>query len=371
MLHLLTVLFATVIVLGILIFVHELGHFLVAKRAGVTVLRFSLGFGPKIFGITRGATEYRLSLIPLGGYVKMLGEDSEEELSPAERAGSFSGQSVIKRLAIVLAGPLSNFVAAILIFTFLFAFSGIHELSPEIGSVNPGSPAEQAGLQAGDRVLSINGRSIGTWEDLSESIEELGRNPLNIRVKRADSEIAVTVTPKINEVKNLFGETIRRPLIGIAASENMIVRSVNPLAAGYYALARTYDLSKLFFLTVVKLIERIVPLDTLGGPILIAQMAGKQAQKGVLDLLNFMALISVNLAVLNLLPIPVLDGGHIFFFLIEAILGRPLSLKKIEIAQKVGLVALLSLMVVVFYNDIMRLDWSSITSWLHNLLSRL
>ncbi|MGO9017939.1 MAG: RIP metalloprotease RseP [Syntrophobacteraceae bacterium] len=367
----LTILLSTAIVLGILIFVHELGHFLVAKRSGVTVLRFSLGFGPKIFGITRGATEYCLSLIPLGGYVKMLGEDSEEELSPSERAGAFSEQSVMKRLAIVVAGPLSNFVLAIILFTFLFAFSGIHELAPEIGSVNPGSPAEQAGLQAGDRVVSIDGRPIATWEDLSETIEKLGSNPLNIRLKRADAEIAVTVTPKIDEVKNLFGETIRRPLIGIAASESTIVRSVNPLAAGYYALVRTYDLSRLFFLTVVKLIERIVPLNTLGGPILIAQMAGKQAQKGVLDLLNFMAFISVNLAVLNLLPIPVLDGGHIFFFLIEAVLGRPLSLKKIAIAQKVGLLALLSLMVVVFYNDLMRLDWSSVASWLHNLLSRL
>ena len=221
-------------------------------------------------------------------------------------------------------------------------------------------------------MLSINGRPIHTWEDLSESIEKFGMNPLNLHVKRADSEIAVTVTPKINEVKNLFGETIKRPLIGITASETTTVRSVNPLAAGYYALDHTYTtLSKLFFLTVVKLIERIVPLNSLGGPILIAQMAGKQAQKGILDLMNFMAFISVNLAVLNLLPIPVLDGGHIFFFLIEAVIGRPLSLKKIEIAQKVGLVALLSLMVVVFYNDIMRLDWSSITSWFQSLWSRL
>ena len=301
----------------------------------------------------------------------MLGEDSEEELPQHERAGAFSEQTVIKRLAIVLAGPVSNFVLAIIIFTFLFAFYGIPELSPEIGAVNAGSPAEQAGLQRGDRVLSINGRSINTWEDLSESIEKLGQKPLNLHVKRADSEIALTVTPTISEVKNLFGETIRRPLIGITASDATTVRSVNPLAAGYYALARTYNLSRLFFLTVVKLIERIVPLNTLGGPILIAQMAGKQAQKGVLELLNFMALISVNLAVLNLLPIPILDGGHIFFFLIEAVLGRPLSLKKIEIAQKVGLIALLSLMVVVFYNDIMRLDWSSISTWFQSLWSRL
>jgi len=364
-------LFSTIIVLGVLIFVHELGHFLVAKRTGVTVLRFSLGFGPKIFGITRGGTEYRLSLIPLGGYVKMLGEDVEEELPQADRAGAFSEQPVLKRLAIVFAGPLSNFISAILIFTFLFAVSGIHELAPEIGSVSSGSPAEQAGLQSGDTVLSINGQPIRVWEDIPEYIGRLGLSPLNMRIKRADSELNVMVTPRIDEIKNLFGEPIKRPLIGIAPSDNTIVRRVNPLLAGYYALARTYDLSKLFFTMVIKLIERVVPLNSLGGPIFIAQMAGKTAEKGILELLNFMALISVNLAVLNLLPIPILDGGHIFFFLIEALLGRPLSLKKIELAQKVGLVALLSLMVVVFYNDIMRLDWSSITSWLEHLRSRL
>lgn len=367
----LTILLATVIVLGVLIFVHELGHFLVAKRAGVTVLRFSLGFGPKLFGITRGGTEYCLSLIPLGGYVKMLGEDREEELQPHERAGSFSEQSVKKRLAIVFAGPFSNFVLAIVIYTLLFTFSGIHELSTEIGAVNTGSPAEQAGLKAGDKVLSINGASVRTWEDLSHSIEKLGHESLELKVQRGDSETAITVTPSISEVKNLFGETIRRPLIGITASETTVVKTVNPLAAGYYAVAHTFNLSKLFVLTVVKLVERIVPLNTLGGPILIAQMAGKQAQRGPSEFLNFMALISVNLAVLNLLPIPILDGGHIFFFLIEAILGRPLSLKKIELAQKVGLIALLSLMVVVFYNDIMRLDWSSFTSWFQTLWSKL
>jgi len=371
--NLLTTILSTVIVLGILIFVHELGHFLVAKRSGVTVLRFSLGFGPKIFSITRGQTEYRLSLVPLGGYVKMLGEDLEEELpEAADRAGAFSEQSVWKRLLIVFAGPLSNFVTAILIFTLLFAFSGIPERAPDIGTVNPGSPAEKAGLQSGDRVLSINGVPIRTWDDLSESIEKLGLNPLNLRIKRGDSDLSIAVTPAIDEAKNLFGETFKRPLIGITVSDNKIVRKVNPLAAGYYALDHTYQLSKLFFMTVIKLVERIVPLNTLGGPIMIAQMAGKQAAKGVVDLMYFMALISVNLAVLNLLPIPVLDGGHIFFFLIEAALGKPLSLRKIEIAQRVGLLALLSLMVVVCYNDIGRLglDWSTITSWFHHLWSR-
>jgi regulator of sigma E protease len=352
---LVTMILSTLIVLGILIFVHELGHFLVAKRSGVTVLRFSLGFGPKLIGITRGGTEYRLSAIPLGGYVKMLGEDTEEELTEEQRAGAFSEQPVLKRMAIVFAGPMSNFLLAILIYTFLFAFSGIPERAPDIGAVNPGSPAEQAGLQPGDKVLSINGTPLTTWEELSESIEKLGLNPLTLQVRRDEREVTITVTPAINEVKNLFGEAVKRPLIGITASEKFTIKKVDPLSAGYYALAQTYNLSKLFLLTVVKLVQRIVPLQTLGGPILIAQMAGQQAQEGLLNLINFIALISVNLAVLNLLPIPVLDGGHLFFFAIDGLIGRPISLKKIEMAQKVGMLVLLALMVVVFYNDIMRL----------------
>ncbi|MCE5333946.1 MAG: RIP metalloprotease RseP [Desulfobacteraceae bacterium] len=351
----LTTIISFIVVLGVLIFVHELGHFLVAKRSGVTVLRFSLGFGPKIVSVTRGGTEYRLSMVPLGGYVKMLGEDPDDELPPEKLPGAFGEQSVWKRLAIVFAGPFSNFLLAIVIFTFLFAFSGLRERTPEIGSVSPGSPAEQAGLQPADRVLSINGNPINTWEALSEGIEKFGQGPLVIKLQRNEQQVEVTVTPKVNEVTNLFGEKIKRPLIGIIASEKYSVTKVSPLAAGYYAVVQTWEYSKLFALTVVKLIQRVVPLQSLGGPILIAQMAGQQAQEGMLNLINFIALISVNLAVLNLLPIPVLDGGHIFFFLIEAVIGRPISLKKIEFAQKVGLVVLLALMVVVFYNDIVRL----------------
>ena len=350
-----TTVLSTIVVLGLLIFVHELGHFLVAKRSGVTVLRFSLGFGPRLFGIKRGDTDYCVSLIPLGGYVKMLGEEPGEELDEGQRATSFSFQPVSKRIAIVLAGPLSNFLLAIIIFALIYAFSGIPQLTPEIGSVSGGSPAEQAGLIAGDKVTTINGNAIRDWEELSGLIERLGEQPLSLQIERGGEPMMIKVTPRVTEVKNIFGEPIKRAVIGITASGKIVMKEANPLYAVYYSLVQTWHLSKLFVVTIGKLIEGVVSVKTLGGPILIAQMAGQQANEGLLNLIHFIALISVNLAVLNLLPIPVLDGGHILFFLIEGLLGRPLGPKKIEWAQKAGMALLLVLMIFVFYNDIMRL----------------
>ncbi|MGD9503567.1 MAG: RIP metalloprotease RseP [Syntrophobacteraceae bacterium] len=350
-----TAIVSTVVVLGVLIFVHELGHFLVARRVGVTVERFSFGFGPKLFGVQRGDTEYRLSLIPLGGYVKMLGEDPEEGEDSKERPDSFSAQPVFKRMAIVLAGPMSNFALAIVIFALLYAFYGIPRLTPEIGSVTPDSPAERAGLQAGDMVLSLNGQPIKHWEELSEGIVNSGEALLTLGVQRGPETLTIKVKPEVNEIKNIFGESVKRPIIGIVASQKEEIEKVNPLYAGYYSLERTAYLSKLFLLTVVKLVERVLPMNTLGGPLLIAQMAGEQAREGLVNLIHFMAVISVNLAVLNLLPIPVLDGGHLLFFTIEAIRRKPIAVQKVEMAQKVGMFLLLVLMVFVFYNDIMRM----------------
>jgi regulator of sigma E protease len=176
-----------------------------------------------------------------------------------------------------------------------------------------------------------------------------------LKIRRGEETKTIEVTPEVQEVKNVFGEPIKRPVIGITASGKFDIKKVNPFLAGYYSLTQTWNLSKLFLLTVVKLIERVVPLQTLGGPLLIAQMTGQQAQEGFLNLVYFTALISINLGILNLLPIPVLDGGHLFFFFIEALLGRPIAMKKIEVAQKVGMIFLIVLMIFVFYNDIMRL----------------
>lgn len=351
----LTALVSTIVVLGVLIFVHELGHFLVAKWAGVTVLRFSFGFGPRLVGFKRGETDYCISAIPLGGYVKMLGEDPGEEVAEDEFHQSFPSQPVSKRIAIVLAGPLCNFFFAIITFTLIFALAGIPRLTTEIGSVNSGSPAEAAGLQPGDKVLSINGRTLQAWDELSHTIEELGHAPLTVKVQRGAEILTFTVTPTHSEVKDIFGEPVKRPVMGVTASGKSEIEEVTPLDAVASSFTQTWNLSRLFLLTVVKMFEGVVSVKTLGGPILIAQMAGQQAQEGIINLINFMAVISVNLAVLNLLPIPVLDGGHILFFSIEAILRRPLATRKIEVAQKVGMFILLALMLFVFYNDIMRL----------------
>lgn len=343
-------------VLGILIFVHELGHFLVAKAVGVTVQRFSLGFGPKLIAVQRGETEYCLSAVPLGGYVKMLGEEPDgDELSEEEKERSFSGQSVWKRMAIVFAGPFSNILLAIAIFTLIYTFSGMPHLTTEIGTVNPDSPAARAGLKAGDKVLAIDGKPLTNWDDLSQTVQDAGDKTLQLRIQRGEKVFTVDVKPQMQSVKNLFGESVERPLMGVTASGKFYTEEVSPWMAGYYSLVQTWNLTKLFFLTIVKLIERVLPMDTLGGPILIAQMAGQQAREGIINLIYFIALISVNLAILNLLPIPVLDGGHLVFFLLEAILGRPIEVRKIEMAQKVGIFLLLLLMIFVFYNDIMRL----------------
>jgi regulator of sigma E protease len=533
---------AFIVVLGILIFVHELGHFILAKRFGVGVEKFSLGFGPKIIGKKHGETEYLLSAIPLGGYVKMVGEDPKEPLSPEDQERAFNSQSVIKRFWIVFAGPMFNIFFAVVVFWGMFMI-GYPSDDTTIGWVKENSPAWEAGLRAGDQILKMNGEETRLWEEVARGIENKGYSPLSLEIRRDESEIVVTVHPKVVEGKNIFGEHEQSPEIGILHqslapvigissprspagrsgfatgdqvlkvneqdvatlpdlkqvvyqnlgneirfeieregktssllltlsddelqsfhensdrileriglfSAELFVRKVepespadeagveagdrivevngkhmhsfadlqdiisekagitvplklvrdgedlslnvipeertekdilgnkiavgkvgiyssyypkpgptllvryNPITALFKGLVMTWEFSVLILVSLVKLIQQVIPAETLGGPILIAQLAGQQVQYGILELFKFMALISINLGILNLLPIPILDGGHILFFAIEGVRGRPLSIKKREMAQQVGLLLLLSLILFVTYNDIMRI----------------
>jgi regulator of sigma E protease len=346
---------ATIIVLGILIFVHELGHFLAAKLCNVRVDAFSLGFPPKLVGKKIGDTEYRLSVIPLGGYVKLLGENPNEEVPPELEPLSFSHHPLWHRFLIVLAGPTFNLVFAVLALFLVFTFSGIPYLTPEIGGVKADSPAARAGLQKGDRVLAVSGQPVQRWDELSLKIRQAGAHPLDLTVQRGDRVFQVQLTPQRMETADIFGAKVSALLIGVSAGENLAIEKVGPLTALEEGSVYTYRLCWLTVQSLYKILAREVPLKTLGGPILIAQVAGKQAEMGVTYLVQFMAVLSVNLFLLNLLPIPILDGGHLFFFALEVVRGKPVSVKHREMAQGLGLMLILALMVLVFYQDILRL----------------
>ena len=344
----------TIIVLGILIFVHELGHFLLAKRLGVGVLTFSLGFGPKLIGRRFGETQYQISAVPLGGFVKLIGENPEEEVKEEDRHRSFSAAPIWKRALIISAGPFFNFFLAVALFSTINLF-GIPYLPSKIGEVSPGLPAERAGLKKGDLVLSIDGKEVSKWDDLSKMIRNSNGKDLLIKVKRNGEILEIKITPKLSTQKNLFGEEIQTFIIGITPSDEIIVQKVGPLEAMSKGLSQTWYGIKLTVVTIVKLIERVIPAKTIGGPILIAQLAGEQARRGFLSLVLFTAILSINLGVINLFPIPILDGGHFLFLGLEAVLRRPISIKKMEIAQQIGLTFIILLMLFAFYNDLIRI----------------
>jgi regulator of sigma E protease len=343
---------AAVIGLGILIIIHEFGHFLFAKLSGVGVLTFSVGFGPKLWVKKKGETEYALSAFPLGGYVKMVGEDPEEEVQPADIERSFAHKSLLKRIAIVAAGPGFNLLLAVILLAIVFVFYGVPVVSNQVGSIESGSPAEKAGLQKGDVIVAINGQPVKAWEELSKGIKQSEGKPLALQVRREAKELALTVQPNRKEGRNIFGEKRDEWMIGIGS--HVSIEKGQPGLAIVKAFQQTYDYSKLTLVALYKMLVGEVSPRNLGGPILIAQMAGQQAQEGLGSFLAFLAVLSINLGVLNLLPVPVLDGGHLLFFLVESIIRRPVALRHREIAQQVGMFLLMLLMVYAFYNDIAR-----------------
>jgi regulator of sigma E protease len=344
---------SVIIVLSILIFFHELGHFLVARRLGVKVLKFSLGFGPKLIGRKIGETEYLLSALPLGGYVKLLGEDPTEAATPEDAARSFSNQSVGRRIAIVAAGPVFNLLLAFLIFVVIFLI-GFPNISSQIGDVQKDSPAARADLKTDDTVIAIEGKPVEYWDDIKEAVQQYGGKEIALTVERGGAQVALRLTPEEKEAKNLLGDPIKEWRIGVSPKGTFKTKRYGPVNAVVMGFKRTYEVTGLTMLGIVRLVQGRIPANTIGGPILIAQLAGQQASEGLLNVAIFIAILSINLGVINFLPIPILDGGHLLFFVIEAVIGRPVSLKKREMAQQAGLFILLALMLFAIYNDIMR-----------------
>jgi len=351
----LVTLISFIVLLGILIFVHELGHFLAARLGGVGVLKFSLGFGPKIIGKKIGETEYVLSWIPLGGFVKLLGESGTEELPPEDEKRSFFKQPTWKRLLIVLAGPVFNFLLAIVIFLIVYMY-GLPNLIPVIGEMPPDSAARAAGLVAGDKITALNGKGITYWDQIKPIIKESAGSEIEVRILRGQEEKVFLVKPKLSKAKNIFGEEESTYLLGVSPAGKVVIERKNPLMAMISSIDKTWEISKLTLISVVKMIEGVISPRTLGGPIFIAQVAGDQVKEGIIPFILFMAILSINLGVINLFPIPVLDGGHIFFYIIEIVTRREIPLKIKEISQQIGFVVLLMLMLFVIMIDIERLN---------------
>jgi regulator of sigma E protease len=342
------------IALSLLILVHELGHYLVARIANVKVLAFSLGFGKKLINFKKGETEYAISAIPLGGYVKLLGESPDDEIKEEEISRSYSNKPPFVRMLIAFAGPFFNIIFAFFLFYCVF-ISGYNVMSTKVGSVENGYPAYEAGIREGDTIVNIDGQNISEWGELMDVMSKSEAQNLKFTVKRDGTLIDYQITPKEIESKNIFGETIKRKVIGVTASNEFLTKKETLSGAVGKAGFQTYNLTKITIMGIVKLIEGSISPKQVGGPLLILEVAGKQAKEGTKNLIYFIAIISINLAVINLLPIPVLDGGHIMFNLIEIVIRRKISQKFIDIAQKAGMGVLIAIMALAFFNDIVRL----------------
>ena len=344
-----------VIVLSILIVAHEFGHFLVARLAGVKVLTFSLGFGKKLLRFKKGETEYAVSAVPLGGYVKMLGESAEDVVTEEDASRSYSNKPPLVRILIAFSGPFFNILLALAVFFVIFLTGyPVPSTSTEIGQVMTGEPAYDAGLKPGDVVTRINDREVHKWTELQKIVSSSDFHPLKFEIDRQGRSIVVWITPKLRDEKNVFGEIVgKMRLIGVAPASEMKRESLTGAASK--AVTDTYNLTELTVVGIGKLIKGSISAKNVGGPILIFQQAGERAKAGKSSFLFFLALISVNLGIVNLLPIPVLDGGHIFFSLIELIVRRKIPVRAIDVAQKVGVGILVCIMVLATFNDVMRI----------------
>ncbi|HEX9447349.1 MAG TPA: RIP metalloprotease RseP [Dongiaceae bacterium] len=347
------------LLLTVLVFVHEMGHFLVARWCGVRVEVFSIGFGPELLGFTdRKGTRWRFSAVPLGGYVRMFGQEgnvlegaAEKAMSPQDRAVAFDGKSVWRRAAIVAAGPIANFIFAILVLTAITASLGKPMQSTQIGEVVPGSAASQAGLQVGDKIVSINGSAIESFDEIKNYVVVHLDRPLDLGVTRDSQLLTINLIPQIVEESSIFG-TQRVGRIGIRTSGEGKIVKLSVVQSAVEAVREVYDMSGAMLIGIGQIVSGKRSSEDIQGGFRMAKMTGEAAKAGFLTLVSLAAMISVNLGLVNLLPIPMLDGGHLAYYAVEAIRGRPLGARAQEWGLRLGVAFVLSLMVFATWNDI-------------------
>ncbi len=352
------------IVLSILVFVHELGHYLVARYNGVGVDVFSIGFGPEVFGWNdKAGTRWKVSWFPLGGYVKMVGDadaastpdlDALKKMTSDLRETSLFYKTVWQRIAVSAAGPIANYLFAIVVFGILFATLGQRYTQPIIEGFQVGSVAGKAGFQVGDRIMAINGEKIDRFEDVSLYVQTHLGGELQIEIDRGGQTQSLAVTPVLSEIKDIFGNIHKAGVLGIIGGQPDYIK--RPWwSCWWYGLTETFSLSWQTLKMLGQIIIGAKSADGLGGPLRIAQMSGELAQSGIIALIWFMAMLSVNLGLINLFPVPMLDGGHLLFYFIEVVRGKPLSERAQEWGFRIGFTIIIGLMILATWNDIMHL----------------
>ena len=355
------------IILTVLVFVHEMGHYLVARKNGVKVEVFAIGFGSELFGWTdRLGTRWKICAVPLGGYVKMFGdgdissssihEDSNESFEEKENA--FHHKSLGARAAIVLAGPAANFLFAIILLAGLYSIVGQRYAPPIIDKITTGSSADIAGLVIGDEILQVNEKNIKRFDELQRIVRPNPGKELKFLIRRDNEILLKTVIPKLVEGKDASGSKIVYGLLGVVSEQTTFIRH-NPLTSFGLAIEETWVIVSQTLIHVTEMIRGERTTEELGGPIRIAKLSGAVADAGLTSSIWFMAVLSINLGLINLFPVPVLDGGHLFFYLLEFIRGKPLEAKMQGIASYVGLVLVISLMIFVTWNDLVQLNITS------------
>ncbi|KQT83442.1 RIP metalloprotease RseP [Aurantimonas sp. Leaf443] len=352
-------------VLTIIVFFHELGHYLVGRWCGIKALAFSVGFGPEIVGFNdRRGTRWKLCAVPLGGYVKFLGDENAasmpdhgalERMGAEEREGAFQTKSVGRRAATVAAGPIANFILAIVIFSAVAYVNGRVVGDPVIAEVRAGSPAAEAGFLPGDRILSADGEAIEYFSDLQRYVSVRADTPIAMIVRRANRDVTLTVTPRLESQTDPFGNKFEQAVVGIVANDQgsaFRTEELSLVQAVNYGVGQTWFVTERTVSFIGEVVTGRQSADQIGGPIRIAQVSSQVSSFGLGALLNLAGLLSVSIGLLNLLPIPMLDGGHLLFYACEALRGRPLSERTQEIGFRIGLALVMMLMVFAFWNDL-------------------